>query len=304
MKRSVLHQLMLLLLLGPGCGTEVGNPKKPKDEDAPKNSLEDTQATSDLTAALVDETVVALAGESANEAATLALAATDNAALAGRQYDSVCAEGTDGSAVVTQTAIGTSTLEAARGKKTLVTTITGDDNITLKWVLPGQAIKCNRAFTHALIPVRKADNLSLTTTFSHNRVTKTEEAIAALDDMLAEMSLHGIKDCPEADALRNHITSLEAEVERLRSALLKVINEGTDGFAMDGVTNDFLCKAPVETKAMKAERDSLKAQLAEADEVIRPFAEAYERAHENHKTAFVFRADLSRASQYLKGREG
>ncbi|HWV47050.1 MAG TPA: hypothetical protein VN039_13685 [Nitrospira sp.] len=117
------------------------------------------------------------------------------------------------------------------------------------------------------------------------------EALVQLNDRGALVP-HGIGELARSLLLSasDTITSLEAEVERLNKCWTKA-------------EDDF--DRAVETI------DSLKAQLAEADEVIRPFAEAAQikgvhdmGARSVYPAGPIRVSHVRRASQYLKGREG
>lgn len=55
------------------------------------------------------------------------------------------------------------------------------------------------------------------------------------------------------------LTEALTERDKLHALLVAVVNDGTDGFAADAVSLEFLSHVPAEVKAMKSERDALRA---------------------------------------------
>ena len=154
-----------------GCGTIVGNPKKPDGGGGSTTSqyVSDTTLSSNLVSNHIDETIDASgsdANTSKSTSTSLALAAVDSGSGSEGDLDlqdefsHTCQPG-DGQAALTRKFSGSKTTSVTRKTGTFTTVIAGSDTETIAWKLAGTKITCSLGATSVPeIPFGKTSGLT------------------------------------------------------------------------------------------------------------------------------------------------
>lgn len=146
-----------------GCGTEIGNPKKP--EPAPLEGsifITDATAAAGLISSLFDD-----ASASGTEAADAAGSETALSLLAPKD-DRKCVAAVDGTVTVTRDFSGSYSAEKKRKKQTYVSSISGTDLVSRVYAKPETTLACNAAGTNVRLGLAGFFGLTVASTFERS----------------------------------------------------------------------------------------------------------------------------------------
>ena len=146
---QVVPLLALLCALLGGCGSEAGNPRKPKTEPKPGQSvvIGDSSASASLLSAQMDEAISGVADDGADVSLGLNLLSSDDSRDGG-----TCTADADGKSVqVTIDRSGESVRTSQRRTSSLEFVTSGSETATRTWTKESGGLACNPTSTRARI---------------------------------------------------------------------------------------------------------------------------------------------------------